>query len=230
MDGKIPVPDELRPLLAEWRERQAELASQVIVRPLRPLPRFVAGADLALSPDGAWMLAAAVVYDREARAVVETSRGSARLVHPYIPGYLGFREGPALLDAIGRLRSPYGAILFDGMGIAHPRRCGIAVQMAVTLDVPGVGVGKSRLWGRYREPAATAGSYEPLWDGQEQIGVVLRTKNNVNPLFISVGHKVDLDSARELVMACCAGYRLPEPTRLADKEAARSKVGWQPPS
>lgn len=216
----------LFPLMEEWRRVQAELASRVVIRPLSPLPRLVAGADVAISRDGSHMLAAAVVYDRETRAVVETVHGSAPLLHPYIPGFLGFREGPALLDALGRLKSPFGAILFDGMGMAHPRRCGIATQVAVKLDMPGVGVGKSRLFGTYREPGPLAGDAEPLRDGAETIGLVLRSKDRVRPLFVSIGHRIDLDSARDLVQSCLAGYRLPEPTRQADREAAKFKAGF----
>lgn len=219
----------LRPLMEEWRRIQADLASRVVVRPLRPLPRMVAGVDSAISPDGSHILSAAIVWDRELKAAVAVSHASAPLVHPYIPGYLGFREGPAVLEALRGLRVPYEAVLFDGMGIAHPRRCGIAVQVAVTLDIPGIGVGKSRLYGTHREPGTLAGDAEPLWDGRDQIGWVLRTRERVRPVYVSVGHKADLDSSRDLVMGCCAGYRLPEPTRLADREVAAFKAAWQAP-
>jgi deoxyribonuclease V len=214
----------LRPLMEEWRRVQEELASRVRIVPLRPLPRFVAGVDVAISRDGGSMLSAAVIWDRELRAPIETAHGEAPLVHPYIPGYLGFREGPAVLAAIRALRHPFGAILFDGMGAAHPRRCGIATQLAVTLDMPGIGVGKSRLFGTHREPGPLAGDAEPLMDGPEQIGWVLRTRDRVRPVYVSVGHRADLDSALDLAKGCLAGYRLPEPTRLADREVAAYKV------
>jgi deoxyribonuclease V len=221
-----PLDPAFAPLMEEWRKRQLELAAASADAPIRPLPRLVAGADSALSPDRSWMLSVVVVYDRETRRIVEIARGSAPADIPYIPGYLGFREGPALLAAFRGVRSPFGAVLFDGMGRAHPRRCGIAVQMGVTLDVPAIGVGKSRLYGRHKEPGWAAGSSEPLWDGKERIGIVLRTRDGVKPLYISVGHKADLATATELVLACRGGYRLPEPTRLADKEAARFKAEW----
>lgn len=225
-----PLDPKWLPLMEAWRARQHELADRVVETPLRPLPRLIAGADAALSPDKEWVLAAVVVWDRETRSVVETAHGSARIEYPYIPGYLGFREGPALLDAFSRIRSPFEAAMFDGMGRAHPRRCGIAVQMGVTLGIPAIGVGKSRLYGTHREPAPEAGSSEPLWDRRERIGVVLRTKDRVKPVYVSVGNKADLDTAVELTLACRAGYRLPEPTRLADKEAALAKVGWTAPA
>ncbi|HKP94573.1 MAG TPA: endonuclease V [Fibrobacteria bacterium] len=224
-----PLDPKWEPLLGEWRARQSEMAARVVEEPLRPLPRVIAGADAALSPDKEWVLAAVVIWDREARETVEIAHGAARVEYPYIPGYLGFRESPALIDAFAKIRSPFQAVLFDGMGKAHPRRCGIAVQMGVTLGVPAVGVGKSRLYGTHAEPAPEAGSSEPLWDRKERIGTVLRSKSKVKPLYISVGNKADLDTAVELVRACDGGYRLPEPTRLADREAARFKLEWGAP-
>lgn len=217
----------LAPLMEEWRQAQLALAARVRLVPLDPLPRFVAGVDSAISPDGARILSAAVAWDRERRIPVEVAHGSAPLVHPYIPGYLGFREGPAVLDALRNLRTPVGAVLFDGMGIAHPRRCGIAVQAAVTLDVPGIGVGKSRLYGRHAEVGPAPGDAEPLRDYRDAdaiLGWVLRTKAKTRPLYVSPGHRADLATSRALVEACLAGYRLPEPTRLADKEVAAFKA------
>jgi len=221
-----PVDPAWGPLIAEWKKRQADMAARAVEAPLNPLPRLVAGADLALSPDREWALAAVVVYDRETRSVVETAHGSARILYPYIPGYLGFREGPALEAAFRKIRSPFGAAIFDGMGKAHPRRCGIAVQMGVTLGIPSIGIGKSRLFGTHREPAPEAGSSEPLWYREERLGTVLRTKDRVKPVYVSVGNLTDLESAVALALACRAGYRLPEPTRLADREAARFKAAW----
>jgi deoxyribonuclease V len=221
-----PVDPAWLPLIAEWKLRQAEMAGRAVEAPLDPLPRLVAGADVALSPDREWALAAVVVYDRETRSIVETAHGAARILYPYIPGYLGFREGPALEDAFRKIRAPFGVAMFDGMGKAHPRRCGIAVQMGVTLGIPSIGVGKSRLYGTHREPAPEAGCAEPLWDRGERLGTVLRTKDRVKPVYVSVGNRADLESAVALVLSCGAGYRLPEPTRLADREAARFKAGW----
>jgi deoxyribonuclease V len=216
--------------MAEWRARQHEMAARIVEVPLSPLPRLIAGADAALSPDKQWVLAAVVVWDRETRATVETARGAAPVRYPYIPGYLGFREAPALEAAFRALAGPFDAAMFDGMGKAHPRRCGIAAQMGVTLDIPAIGVGKSRLCGTHREPPAEAGGREPLWDKQERIGMVLRTKNKVKPVYVSVGNRADLETAVELVRACGGGYRLPEPTRLADREAARFKTEWLAPA
>ena len=214
---------EHKSLIQQWKAIQSELRQRMIVAPLRPLPRFVAGADVAFSADKKHVLAAAVVYDRVEQRVIEVVHATRPVEYPYVPGFLSFREGPALFEAIRSLKHEFGVICFDGQGYAHPRRCGLASHMAITLDVPGVGVAKSRLIGTYDEPAAEAGSFSPLMDKGEQIGIVLRTRDNTQPLFISVGHRVDLDSARELALACRTKYRIPEPTRQADAEVGRIK-------
>ncbi len=195
----------------------------MIVTPLEPLPRFVAGADCAFSTDKKSIFAAAVVYDRETQSVIEVAHARTGGKFPYVPGFLSFREGPAVKQAICALKHEFGAILFDGQGFAHPRRCGIASHLAIELDRPGVGVGKSRLIGTFANPALKAGTIAPLMDGDEQIGGVLRTQKGIQPVFVSVGHRVDLVSAVKLVLACCTRYRIPEPTRQADIEVAKLK-------
>ncbi len=216
--------------IKEWKKVQEELASRLVIQPLNPLPRFVAGVDAAFTADKKTVLAAAVVYDRIERKIIEVRHADRPVLVPYIPGFLSFREGPAVLAAIGELRHEFGVICFDGQGIAHPRRCGIAVHMSITLNVPGIGVAKSRLFGTYREPGESAGSSSPLMDKKEQIGVVLRTRDGVRPLLISIGHRMDLASAVELVLACGEGKRLPEPTRQADIEVAKLKKKLALPS
>jgi deoxyribonuclease V len=210
-------------LIAQWKAEQVEMRRRLVVRPLAPLPRFVAGADAAYSADKKTVIAAAVVYDRQAQQVVETVHCTRPVEYPYIPTFLSFREGPAVLQAIRSLRHPFGVICFDGQGYAHPRRCGFASHMSIVLDVPGVGVAKSRLIGSFDGPPPEAGASAPLSDKGERIGLVLRTRPHVRPLFISVGHRVDLATAAELVMACCTRYRVPEPTRQADIEVAKVK-------
>ena len=213
----------LSPLILKWKAEQIEMRRRLIVRPLSPLPRFVAGADAAYSEDKKTVLAAAVVYDRMEQRIVEIVHATRPVEYPYIPTFLSFREGPAALQAIRSLKHEFGVICFDGQGYAHPRRCGFASHMSIVLDVPGVGVAKSRLIGTYAEPSAEAGASSPLMDHGEQIGLVLRTRANTRPLFISVGHKVDLPSAAALAMACCTRFRIPEPTRQADIEVAKLK-------
>ena len=219
-------------LVDEWKATQTRLRERMIVAPLEPLPRFVAGADCAFSADKQTIFAAAVVYDRETQRVIEVAHATLPAEFPYVPGFLSFREGPAVMQAIRALKHEFGAILFDGQGFAHPRRCGIASHLAIELDKPGVGVAKSRLIGTFGKLALKAGATAPLMDGDEQIGVVLRTQKGVRPVFVSVGHRVDLASAIKLVLACCTRYRIPEPTRQADIEVAKLKSGsagdWNP--
>ncbi len=210
-------------IVEKWKQTQQALRQRMIVAPLRPLPRFVAGADAAFSSDNRFVFAAAVVYDRIDREIVEVAHATRPAEFPYVPGFLSFREGPAVLGAIGALKHPFGAILFDGQGYAHPRRCGLASHMAITLDLPGVGVAKSRFIGTYQDPPAEAGSAVGLMDAGERIGMVLRTKTRTRPVFVSIGHRVDLETARELVLACCTRFRIPEPTRQADIEVAKLK-------
>ena len=211
-------------LVESWKAQQNELRRRMVVRPLKALPRFVAGADAAFSADKKNVFAAAVVYDRQEQRIIEVVHAIEELDVPYVPGFLSFREGPAVLEAVGKLTHEWGIICFDGQGFAHPRRCGLATHLAVTLNRPGIGVAKSRLIGTYEEPKLNAGSISPLMDEGEQIGVVLRTQDGVRPLFISVGHRVDLKSACKLVLACCAGCRVPEPTRQADIEVSKLKM------
>jgi deoxyribonuclease V len=210
-------------LVQKWKATQTRLRERMIITPLEPLPRFVVGVDCAFSADKQKIFAAAVVYDREAKKLIEVAHAVRPVEFPYIPTFLSFREGPAVKQAIHSLKHGFGAILFDGQGFAHPRRCGIASHLAVELDKPGVGVAKSRLTGTFGNLALNAGAIAPLVDGDEQIGVVLRTQKGICPVFVSVGHRVDLASSIKLVLACCTRYRIPEPTRQADIEVAKLK-------
>jgi deoxyribonuclease V len=210
-------------LVDRWKADQRAMREKLIIAPLRPIPRFVAGADAAFSSDKSTVFAAAVVYDRVDQRIVEVEHATRAAEVPYVPGFLSFREGPAVLDAIGKLKHPWGAICFDAHGYAHPRRCGLASHLSIMLDVPGVGVAKSRLIGTFTDPATPAGSYSDLTLDGERIGIVLRTRNIVRPVFISIGHRVDLESARQLALACVTRYRIPEPTRQADIEVAKLK-------
>ncbi len=202
---------------------QKELASRVrVIRPAGEL-RFVAGLDAAFSADGQRCLAAVVLWDARAQRVVEQHTASARLTFPYIPGLLSFREAPALLAALRKLKQTPDALMCDGQGIAHPRRLGIASHVGIICGLPTIGCAKSRLCGVESEPARQRGSWTPLMDGEEQVGAVLRTQGGVKPLYVSIGHLCDLPVARELVLSCATRYRLPEPTRLADRLVAAVK-------
>jgi deoxyribonuclease V len=176
--------------------------------------RTVAGVDAAYREGGR---AAVVVLSYPDMEPLEEVVASRETVFPYVPGLLSFREAPPVLDALAKLRTRPDLLIFDGQGYAHPRRLGLAAHLGVYLDMPSIGCAKSRLIGRYTEPGANPGDRSPLTDHGEVIGTVLRTKPRTNPLFISVGHKIDLETAVAVVLRCLRGYRLPEPTRLADR-------------
>lgn len=211
-------------LVEGWKAEQARRRELVRVEPLDPLPRFVAGADGAFSADKKSIFVSAVVYDREERRIVEVASLKDRLSVPYVPGFLSFREGPAILKVLRRLKHPFGALCIDGQGLAHPRRCGIACHVGVELDIPTVGIAKSVLVGEFKEPRQKAGSTSPMVHKGEEVGWALRTCTGIRPVFISVGHRIDLPTAKALAMACVIRCRVPEPTRQADIAVAKFKA------
>ena len=194
---------------------QRKLAVRVRVKPLPSTVRFVAGLDAAFAAEEC--VAAVVLWDLDRREVVEQHVARAPLCFPYIPGLLSFREAPALLAALKELRQPPDVLMCDGQGLAHPRRFGIACHLGVLAGIPSVGCAKSRLVGEHGEPGRRRGSRAALTDKGERIGTVLRTRDGVRPVFVSVGHLADLPSAEALVLRSAVRYRLPEPTRLADQ-------------
>jgi deoxyribonuclease V len=189
-----------------------------------PPLRFVVGIDCAFSKDGQWCYAVAVVWDVDCRRVVEAKGAKAVCRFPYVPGYLSFRELPAVLAALRRVQHRVDAVMCDGQGIAHPRRLGLASHLGVIIDLPTVGCAKSRLIGTHQNVRPARGAWVGLFDGKEKIGAVVRSRDGVRPLYVSVGHRMDLESAVALVLRCSGGYRLPEPTRLADRLVARYKA------
>jgi deoxyribonuclease V len=195
---------------------QRRLASLVRQVPLGGAPRLVAGLDAAFSRDDQRCLAAVVVWDMREQRVIERRVAVRPLRFPYVPGLLSFREGPALLAALRKLRTSPDAFICDGHGLAHPRRFGIACHVGVILNRPSIGCAKSRLIGTHGAPGSRRGAVAPLIDGGEVIGSVLRTQDDINPVFVSVGHLIDLRAAQGIVLACAVRYRLPEPTRRAD--------------
>ena len=198
---------------AKARAIQRRLAAEVRLAPLKPVST-VAGLDCAFGGDR--VFAVVVVWDVERRRVIERRALSRPLQFPYVPGLLSFREAPALLAALRRLRTPVDALLCDGQGIAHPRRFGLACHLGVLLDLPAVGCAKSRLIGDWAEPGGDRGERSPLTHDGKRIGTVLRTRTGVKPLFVSPGHLCDFEGAADLVLRCGGGLRLPEPVRLAD--------------
>lgn len=205
------------------RALQRELRAQLVSLPLPADPALVAGADLAFDKPGGRCFAAVLVLDFPSLEVVETVTAEAPLAYPYVPGLLTFREGPALVDAFLQVQHAPDVVIFDGQGIAHPERMGLAAHMGLWLGLPTVGCAKSRLTGEHEEPARREGSSVPLTDGDECIGTVLRTRTGVRPVYVSPGHLSDIDSARDLVLRCAPRYRLPEPTRLAHQAVSAFK-------
>ncbi|HEY6874112.1 MAG TPA: deoxyribonuclease V [Geobacteraceae bacterium] len=207
--------------IAEARRIQDSLSVGVTISSLRTPVTTVAGVDAAFSSDKT--IAAAVVHDLETMSCIEETYHVAPTSFPYVPGYLSFREGRALIAALAGLRRQPDVILVDGQGIAHPRRLGIASFLGVLLAIPTIGCAKSRLVGEYREPPHGKGSWSELYLAGEIVGAVLRTRDRTNPLFVSPGHLITLAESLELVLRCCTRYRLPEPIRHADSLAKRMK-------
>lgn len=164
--------------------------------------------------------AAAAVLSFPHLQLVDSARVEMEVSFPYIPGLLAFREGPLVLAALERLSVEPDLLICDGHGLAHPRRMGLATHIGVLLDVPSIGCAKSRLVGAHQEPGPRKGSYAWLYDGGEVIGAVLRTRDGVKPVYVSIGHRIDLERAIEFVLRCCTKYRLPEPIRWAHRLAS----------
>jgi deoxyribonuclease V len=199
---------------------QRTLAAHVRVADRFGEVRRVAGVDVGFEQNNTITRAAVAVLDFPALTLQEYAIACEPTRFPYIPGLLSFREVPAVLAALEQLSALPDMLLCDGQGIAHPRRLGIASHLGVLLDLPTIGVAKSRLVGSHEEPASEKGAWQPLLDKGEVIGCVLRSRSAVKPLYISPGHRVALESARLWVMACLTRYRLPETTRWAHRLAS----------
>jgi len=207
--------------IADARAAQELLRHDVKIVPLKKKPRFVAGVDAAFAGD--WIIGVVCVYDYRSLTRIDESCTTMRSQFPYVPGFLSFREGPVIMDAVRRLSVRPCVFLFDGQGIAHPRGFGLASHIGVLLDTPSIGCAKSRLVGTYKEPAGKRGSWSPLIFHDDVVGAVLRTKDNVRPLFISPGHRVDLEGAVNVVLHGTTRYRIPEPLRRADYVSKKIK-------
>lgn len=208
---------------APLRALQQTLAQEVVLRDAFAKPlRTVAGFDVGFEDGGATTRAAAVLLDADTLAVLDRQVARLPTRMPYVPGLLSFRELPALLAALAQLPQAPDLAFLDGHGIAHPRRLGIAAHFGVATGLPSIGVGKTILTGEARMALhEMRGAFTPLRDGTAQIGWLLRSKPDCLPLVVSPGHRVALASAPELVMRFTTTYRLPEPTRLADRLASR---------
>lgn len=218
---KIYRPHPWPSTVEEATNIQESLQNQVITTDKLNEPiQYVAGVDMGFLEDGKMSRAAVAVLSFPDLQVIETSVAYRPTIFPYIPGFLSFREIPAIIDALEKIRTIPNIILCDGQGIAHPRRFGLACHLGILVDIPTIGVAKSWLIGKYEELPEARGNWQPLIHNDETIGAVLRTRTKVKPLYISSGHRISLTTAIDYVLRCTPKYRLPETTRIADKLAS----------
>lgn len=182
--------------------------------------RYVAGLDIGFQEKNTITRAAVAVLTYPDLQLVEHIVDHRPTSFPYVPGLLSFREAPAALDALAKLEIRPDLLLCDGQGLAHPRRFGLACHIGLLADIPAVGVAKTRLIGQHEPVLESRGSWQPLWHEGEMVGAVLRTRTNVKPVYVSIGHRISLETAIEYVMACTPKYRLPETTRWAHRLAS----------
>jgi deoxyribonuclease V len=199
---------------------QTALRGRVVREDRIGVVRRIAGVDVGFEQDGRVTRAAVAVLEYPGLALAEQVVVRVATTFPYVPGLLSFREAPAVLAAFEKVRAAPDLILYDGQGIAHPRRFGIASHVGLLLDCPSIGVAKSRLVGAHKMPANRRGAWTPLRDAGEVIGAVLRTRAGVKPLYVSIGHRVSLETAVRWTLACVTRYRLPETTRWAHRLAS----------
>ena len=201
--------------VAEAKRIQQGLSGKVVRNGRLDAVELIAGVDISGADRDGMSRGAIVVLRYPAMEVVERSVVTMAVGFPYVPGLLSFREMPLILAACRRLSATPDLFIADAQGIAHPRRLGLASHLGLILDVPTIGCAKSILCGKHGDLGDEPGDRVSLVDGDEMVGVALRTKRRVKPVYVSIGHRIDLDEACCWVLECCRGYRLPEPTRLA---------------
>jgi deoxyribonuclease V len=206
--------------VAQARRVQERLRHRVVKRRQWRKLEYVAGVDVGFEDDGRTARAAVVVLEYPSLALRAQAIARRKVRFPYVPGYLSFREIPVVLAALKKLPLRPDVLLCDGQGYAHPRRIGFASHLGILAGLPSIGVAKSRLCGEHDDPPLARGAWAPLRDAGETIGAVLRTRTGVKPLYVSIGHRVDLRTAIKIVLACAPRYRLPETTRAAHRLAS----------
>ncbi len=204
------------------RQVQVHLLKKLKLVPMRKQPRLLAAVDAAFTDE--LVLAAVCLFSFPGLELLEEQTGVEPVRFPYIPGFLSFREGPAIYRTLLKLSQKPDLLLIDGQGIAHPRRLGIATFLGIILKIPSIGCAKSHLVGDFRMPARTAGSYSPLTHRGELVGYVLRSRTAVRPIFVSPGHLVSHQDSLNLVRRCLRGYRVPEPLRRAHQLTQKMKL------
>lgn len=207
---EIPWPHDI----GEAKALQESLRKRIKIHPLRKVPEIIGGADASFSGDTVTAVISLFTYPELLH--VEDTIIRERSLFPYVPGFLSFKEGPAILKAFEMLMIKPDLILFDGHGIAHPRGIGIASHIGVILHIPTIGCAKSRLIGVYDGPGTKKGDWTYLYHDDRKIGAVLRTRDNVRPVFVSPGHMIDIETSVEVVIRCTTRFRIPEPLRRAD--------------
>lgn len=207
--------------ISEAKKIQDVLIKKVKIILLKKTPEIIAGVDAASAGDK--IVAVATLYKYPELKHLQDTFSIEKIRFPYIPGMLSFREGHAIVNALKKLKTKPDLILFDGQGIAHPKKIGIASHIGVILNIPTIGCAKSRLVGEYEDPDIKKGSWTYLYYKGIKVGAVLRTQSNVKPVFVSPGHLIDIDSSIEIVMKCIYKYRIPEPLRRADHLSKKYK-------
>lgn len=200
--------------ISDAKAIQISLRDKVKIIPLKKPPQYIASVDASFTDDE--IIAVTCIYKYPELVYIGHETAIKEATFPYVPGYLTFREGPAIIEAINSLSIKPDLILVDGQGIAHPKGIGIASHIGVLLDMPTIGCAKSRLIGEYKESGFKKGDWSSLEYNGRAVGAVLRTKENVRPLFVSPGHKIDLKASIEIVLGCTSKYRIPDPLRMAD--------------
>ncbi len=194
---------------------QQKLREQIQIKPLDKTIRIIAGSDISFNKYSEIVYAGIVLFKYPEMEIIGHASAISRTSFPYISGLLAFREVPALLEAWSKLETKPDLLVLDGQGIAHRRRTGIASHFGVITNTSTIGSAKSRLFGKYEEPANEVFAQSPMYDKQEVIGMALRSKKNCNPIYISPGHQITLEQSVDVIKNCLKGYRIPEPTRQA---------------
>jgi deoxyribonuclease V len=205
-------------------EIQERLKKSIILKGSAKNCKLIAGADVSYIKGSEIFYASVVVFNLQTMERVEEVTASGKVDFPYIPGLLSFRESPILLKAFAKIKSEPDVIILDAQGIAHPRGIGLASHIGLLLDKSSIGCAKTRLIGEYNEVGREAGSHSSLTVKDKIVGVVLRTRKNVKPVFVSPGHKIDLKTSIDLVLKSCRGYRLPEPVRQAHNLVKKTAI------
>ena len=217
---KIDITEARATNTAEAKLIQEKLRHRVITQDELGTVQYVAGVDVGFKNNYQITQAAIAVLSFPSLELVESAIAQIPTTFPYVPGFLSFREIPAIIEALKKIQTTPDLILCDGQGLAHPRRLGLACHLGVLLDIPTIGVAKSLLVGKHEELPLDKGSWQLLIDKDETVGLVLRSRTKVKPIYISIGHKISLPTAKDYVIQCLTKYRLPETTRWADKLAS----------